>query len=1038
MDGLVFAFDLGKASIGVCVRKAHQILDLKSLLIPAEFASTVDYRTRRRAFRTRQAHEKRELWLRKIWQDTGLAPLASDDPRLKREFPAKGDETLYNSAILRIALLQGRPLADWQIFKALWASIQRRGYDKACDWKTHEDGDEDAKENLESVNLYQDAIYYNCGHEASHHYPCYLEAALQQLWSPDSPMVLIPRMGHRDVDKVRRKGRVAPRELVLREVRDLFEAAKQQLPSLQGVDTDVLLYGPAKRPYAVLEYKADIDPEDFRKYRGREWEAQGVLSQKTPRFDNRIINKCQLLPLRNVCKASEPLNQKFNLLMKLKNVRFIDESGVADDFLNADELKQCYEKIMAILEDKKGNDFSGSQLKKAIQEIRQSRVQWMNLKEKDKLKLNMGGRSRFCRPALKILCDILLSGTSPSEFDIMPYVQNEDETAPQKGVTRDELMRMIRRLGDSWEKFHVGDTRYETLAATESEREQAIHDILRKINNPVVRHRLMIFFQELQKLKAQHGMPENVMIEFVRGELGLQGAKTTVDFIRMQKDNERATDMRRKKLTEAGLKVTKNNLDRLRLLEEQGGVCPYTGTKLSDTGLSYYDIDHIVPVSNDIATDSLYNKVLCLHTANREKGPRTPYQWFQEDKTPQEWAEFKERVAGRHSSIGRRKQRLLLSDNAPELIESYNGLAETAYLARLAQQIVSLQFNWGLQTKEDARRIFVIDGKSTAKIRGIYKLNELLLSQEEAATLDPKQRIEKNRKNHKHHALDAYCISYYRDLKHRKDEMNRDIWRVDGLENSLSAFKNRFERLVPEPLRRNTKELHPLETIYGFRERICPEDKKTHYYLTVRKNLVELLVKDRKKIKDIFDLAIRHDLQARSQEIPDNQPWVEFLRNYQHPVRKTPVKVVQMIETNSTEPPKMENGRLTIGEFKDFGNKSTRGQFKHSKQHQGQIIYFNHKDKPKVHPVYAHQSVSKEKAALKESGYRLYQEGTLFYSGSLVQIPKPFQAGERQHPEGTYKLRTIKFSGEIKLEDANGKEIPTSVTYLVNAGFELI
>ena len=55
--------------------------------------------------------------------------------------------------------------------------------------------------------------------------------------------------------------------------------------------------------------------------------------------------------------------------------------------------------------------------------------------------------------------------------------------------------------------------------------------------------------------------------------------------------------------------------------------------------------------------------------------------------------------AGYHSNYGQRKKELLIRNDAQELVRSYNGLAETAYIARLAQEIVALEFGWGLQTQ---------------------------------------------------------------------------------------------------------------------------------------------------------------------------------------------------------------------------------------------------------------------------------------------------------------------------------------------------
>ena len=200
LEEIVFGFDLGKGSIGYCVRQGAEILNLGSMLIPAEHGNTQDLAKRRRAFRTRQAHKKRELWLNKIWSEAGLKALIefysetdsssneenkyknprkeksirikSADERLKIEYSPKNSKTIYNSALLRVmlmnysrdaekdlaSLIQGHTLEEWQIYKALHAAIQHRGY-MHSDYKDHEsesienavDALDDAKENYEAV-----------------------------------------------------------------------------------------------------------------------------------------------------------------------------------------------------------------------------------------------------------------------------------------------------------------------------------------------------------------------------------------------------------------------------------------------------------------------------------------------------------------------------------------------------------------------------------------------------------------------------------------------------------------------------------------------------------------------------------------------------------------------------------------------------------------------------------------------------------------------------------------------------------------------
>lgn len=65
---------------------------------------------------------------------------------------------------------------------------------------------------------------------------------------------------------------------------------------------------------------------------------QGVVGQKIPRFENRIIGKCVLIPRLNVCKIRKgddgtlrPQSRtaaEVIFLMKLKNMRLKQGSGV--------------------------------------------------------------------------------------------------------------------------------------------------------------------------------------------------------------------------------------------------------------------------------------------------------------------------------------------------------------------------------------------------------------------------------------------------------------------------------------------------------------------------------------------------------------------------------------------------------------------------------------------------------------------------------------------------------------------------------------
>ena len=110
MSKKVFAFDLGKASIGYCAREDFNILDLGSLIIDKDHAEVISNRDRRRVEKTQKAHKVRENFFNKLWEEADLTILSKDDKRFTIEFSKSTDTTIYNSTILRIALLQNKPL----------------------------------------------------------------------------------------------------------------------------------------------------------------------------------------------------------------------------------------------------------------------------------------------------------------------------------------------------------------------------------------------------------------------------------------------------------------------------------------------------------------------------------------------------------------------------------------------------------------------------------------------------------------------------------------------------------------------------------------------------------------------------------------------------------------------------------------------------------------------------------------------------------------------------------------------------------------
>ncbi len=1009
MKKMVFGFDMGKASIGYCVREGHNIKCADSVIIDKDYAEVASSRDRRRVSRTKDSHKAREDYFNKLWLDCGLNVLDKNSPLFKKEFPSKGENTIYTSCLLRIALLQNKKLEEWQIYKALYNAFQRRGYDSELPWKNAL-GDDD-KENLELVKKYTEKNGVELIQSDNYKYPCYYDALRLGLWSEnESEIFKTAPTG----DKVRCTKYVAPRSMVEKELVLLFNNAKKQLPSLSKFSAEEFLYGEYKEAYG--SYK---NPE-FQKYMGKKEDRQGVLGQKIPRFSNRVISKCKLLPKRNVCSANTIENVTLVLLMKLKNLRITTVLG-EKIILNHTQINSIYEEWLKKVE-KRGGKLDATITCDEVAKVVGCKI----LNRFDPLKANISGRSSFCRRACNIMNDVILQGVKyPETLDIMPYI---DAIGTQNGITEDEVRNMLSKIGN-WDNLYIPDNRDKNAEDADDIR-QKTDIIIGNVTNPIVRNRLQIFRDLLIDLLEEYGKPDEVIFEFIReGDNSLYGSIKAKKAEAQMKKNEKENNEIRKELEDTDC-YSVTNFEKLKLLRLQGGKCIYSGKNISVSDFDKCEIDHIFPRTLG-GNDSLSNKVLCYREENQKKAGRTPYEWL--SNNDEVWADYTSRVNCLKSSLGQKKFELLTSkpEDCIELIDSYNGLAETGHIARVAQQIAACIFGWGLQVEGEERRIFVNNGASTSAIRRRYGLNKLLGDD-----------IKKNRKNDKHHALDAICISYSREFKYDK-EKDKDI--IEGF--NPECVKKIIDKIIPYPYTHKKPlkgGIRPLETIYGLR---IYNDKS---YITNKISISTIEPKE-KKIKTIIDEVIKNDLLEKLESGISVKDWANMLENYIHPKKKTKVKkVLTVVSEGSLE--KDLNGRERIGEFVDFGTKGVKHQFKHSKQHKGQILYTNEKGNIKVMPVYSNIKLDEIKEKLQKMNCTLYNKGMMFYSGCLINIPNEFEASvyydikdeegnvktkavRETVPAGIFKLRTMASDGTTKIENNNGVEILTSAPNLAKAKF---
>ena len=781
----IFAFDVGMESLGVAVNKNNEVSFSDVLLIHPEAGSTRAAAEERRGHITREAHKERERRLEELWQSIGKKPLerkrfektkdpnngrkkfdkiSKADRRLEREFPSKEDETVYASSLLRIKLLEGENLQDWQIYKALHAGIQRRGYDIDVPWKTREKERNSDKEDPEKqVGEFEQQLK-KMTEETKYHFPCYYDAWKMGLWDNKQKKVTAIRQPRRSQEKGkdRARGYNPSRELVEKEVRRLLEQAAEQIPALKPRLTNgklnELLYGNQDN---ALDTR-------YPSHSKRE----GLLGQKYPRFDNRIIAKCALIPRLNVCRAKEPLAIQVGFLMRLVNWRYEKTDSDGEKQLlspTGDWIKDRFQECVKTWESKE-TPYDAEEYAKCFK-LTKSKIKKMAEKlggfykpgHEEIPESKFKGRSRFSRPALHILKELILSNETPTDFHkrLSKIIKNEKQGEKEKKfgykVFDDcrhryflEDLQFLQKMGDTRDGIHVPDMSLaeKYLNQTGGNIDEAITKVISSCNWPELRHRLNVFKEEMEILITNQGKPDAIHIEFIREDFLSEKRKSEY-----KKQSTKGRDDRqaaRDGLKELNISDTERNIMLYRLMKEQGKQCPYTGDCIDETRLEEYEIDHIFPRERG-GPDAYYNKVITSRSVNNDdKGDRLPCEC---SFIKEEWEAYKNRV--KSLQIPKTKERLLLAtnrDEANELIDKYTGLSGTAHIAKLARDIACLRLGWQPGAKGREQRVFVVSGGLTNKVARKYKLYELL-----GTGSDP---YNKPRDDRRHHALDAMIISY--------------------------------------------------------------------------------------------------------------------------------------------------------------------------------------------------------------------------------------------------------------------------------------
>lgn len=421
-----------------------------------------------------------------------------------------------------------------------------------------------------------------------------------------------------------------------------------------------------------------------------------------------------------------------------------------------------------------------------------------------------------------------------------------------------------------------------------------------EIPNPIVQKALYEVRRVVNAIIAEYGKPDSIRIEMAR-DLEMN-TKRYEAYIKQQtantKANEKAEEAFKTEVAnnpQLGLQEKASKTDRIkyRLWKDQGEKCAYSNQPISLATLftAAIEIDHIIPYSESL-DDSYMNKVVCFGSENQFKGQRTPLEAF--SGNTEKWEQIKAAVKKWDKSLQSKQRRFFMTaedlQKKQEFINSQ--LPDTRYICRETLKYV----------KQLGCDVSVSKGIVTSWLRHQWGLNSLL-----------NESDEKDRSDHRHHAIDAVVIAcvnrrFYQtliknaqDLERRGSALRmRDLHTDTPWASLRSDLKTLLNNTIVAhaPQLKLSGELHE-QTGAGFIEGVGNVHRKT-------------LTPDFTQVEKIIDLTVQEAVKAHLENYGNN-PKLAFAEGVTvfHKNGTTPIKRVRIMQSKTTKE-KLEKSKFGV------------------------------------------------------------------------------------------------------------------------------
>lgn len=726
-----FSFDIGYASIGwSAIQEAKgktdwpEVVGTGVVLFQSDdclASKRREYRRMRRTIRSRRARIAR---IGRVLEHNGLIT------REQRE--ALGLPFPYLTAA---RALQGKDqLSAEELWHVLRWYAHNRGYDGNVDDAGIATTEEERQEDTKREQAARAKMKELGTHTMAETVCAVLGLSLQQKGADSASM-----------QNAYKKMQMAfPRDIVVSEVQRLCEGAACLPKNVR----ELILENVADHQAELQECGVKLP----KRYKG-----SVLFGRLGMRFFNRIIARCPITWARefqkgmedtsisNVSKRKELAKKRADKYAKVPKAdcpdfyeyrfaRILANVRVDDRPLSANERKALW--TLATQEKK----FTKSAFIKAVRDVTQAKgtnlSNYFQIVPKSEMALIFrpekddcaGGRAPYARPVLREVVQEVLAGYDPTR----PARSLEHPDGENK--SRDGVLYCLQDP----------DSEVNRLLAERS--------IDQQTNNPLVRHRMLIFGRVLKEMihKYADDDPDRVnrcVIEVAREVRTFAGKDSQAIQKELGLKMKGFNDAVKKLQTELpNVPLTATRIRKCRIAMDMNWRCPYTGETYGPQDLDKLELEHIIPYSTR-NSNALHALVLTCPEVNKMKGKRTGLQFIKEDGgkpvlgkgnvsvlKEEDYKKFvknliptfptpKDKKEPDDVVTRRIRKRFLLVENLPSKNEKEftpGQLTQSSQLMRMAAQVVKRQLK---NTK-----VAMIPGRITAEMRKYWDTMEALLN----------------------------------------------------------------------------------------------------------------------------------------------------------------------------------------------------------------------------------------------------------------------------------------------------------------------